>query len=167
MAKSVIINEIQYPNVPEIHVPLSTGSGEAVFYDTSGATADATKVLAGETVYANGLVTGSMPNNGAVTATITTKAQSVAIGEGYHNGSGSVSISATEQAKIVSSAILSGHTILGVSGASANVNTADATATASQIVSGATAYVNGSKITGALTAVNVSQDSTTKVLTIS
>lgn len=167
MAKSVIINEITYPNVPEIHVPLSSGSGEAVFYDTSGATADASKVLAGETVYADGLVTGSMPNNGAVTSTISTKAQSVPIGEGYHNGNGSVSISATEQAKIVSSAILGGHTILGVSGESANVNTADATATASQIVSGATAYVNGSKITGALTAVSVSQDSTTKVLTIS
>ena len=167
MAKSVIINEITYPNVPEIHVPLSTGSGEAVFYDTSGATADATKVLTGETVYANGLVTGSMPNNGAVTSTITTKAQSVAIAEGYHSGGGSVSIATAQQNLIVSGNIRSGVSILGVSGSSAVVNTADANATASQIVSGATAYVNGSKITGALTAVNVSQDSTTKVLTIS
>lgn len=167
MAKSVIINEIQYPNVPEIHVPLSTGSGEAVFYDTSGATADATKVLAGETVYANGLVTGSMPNNGAVTAFITAKSQGITIAEGYHNGSGSVSIDANERNKIVTGNIKSGVTILGVSGKSSVVDTASATATASQIVSGATAYVNGSLITGALTAVNVSQDSTTKVLTIS
>lgn len=167
MAKSVIINEITYPNVPEIHVPLSTGSGEAVFYDTSEATADATKVLTGETVYANGLVTGSMPNNGAVTAFITAKSQGITIAEGYHNGSGSVSIDANERNKIVTGNIKSGVTILGVSGKSSVVDTASATATASQIVSGATAYVNGSLITGALTAVNVSQDSTTKVLTIS
>ena len=108
-----------------------------------------------------------MPNNGAVTSTITTKAQSVAIAEGYHSGGGSVSIATAQQNLIVSGNIRSGVSILGVSGSSAVVNTADANATASQIVSGATAYVNGSKITGALTAVNVSQDSTTKVLTIS
>ena len=63
--------------------------------------------------------------------------------------------------------IKSGVTILGVSGSSTVVDTKDATAAAGTIVSGKTAYVNGAKITGSLTTVAaVSQDSTTKVLTI-
>lgn len=167
MAKNVVINEVTYSNVPQVEIPLAAGSGNAVFYDTTGATATADKVLAGETVYSNGLVTGSMPNNGAISQNITTKAQSVTIAEGYHNGSGSVSIATAEQNKIVTGNIKSGVTILGVSGKASVVDTADATATSAQIVNGATAYVNGSKVTGALTAVSVSQNASTKVLTIS
>lgn len=40
-------------------------------------------------------------------------------------------------------------------------------AAAAQIVNGYSAYVNGAKVDGSCTLVNVSQDSTTKVLTIS
>lgn len=60
--------------------------------------------------------TGSMTNNGAVSGTISTKAGTYTIPAGYHNGSGSVAISSTEQAKIISSNIKSGVTILGVAG---------------------------------------------------
>lgn len=45
--------------------------------------------------------------------------------------------------------------------------TSDATAAAANILSGFTAYGASGKITGEATAANISQDSTTKVLTIS
>lgn len=47
------------------------------------------------------------------------------------------------------------------------VDTSDADATVAQIAQGATAYVNGTKLVGTMTAAAVSQDGTTKVLTIS
>lgn len=60
MAKSVIIRGTTYPDVPYISVPLSTGSGNANFYDTSAADIDATKVIQGYTAYgANGQISGS------------------------------------------------------------------------------------------------------------
>lgn len=166
MAKNVIINGVTYQNVPQVEIPLSSGSGNAVFYDTTDGTASAGDVLSGKTAYSSGLITGSMTNNGAVSGTISTKAGTYTIPAGYHNGSGSVAISSTEQAKVVTGNIRAGVTLLGVSGKASVVDTADATATASQILSGTSAYVNGSKINGSLTAVTVSQNATTKVLTI-
>lgn len=57
-----------------------------------------------------------MPNRGSVTGTITTKAQQYTIQQGYHDGSGKVSISTTEQNKIIAGNIKSGVQILGVTG---------------------------------------------------
>lgn len=60
MAKNVIINGISYTAVPYINVPLSTGNGNATFYDTSNATASASSILNGFSAYtASGLVNGS------------------------------------------------------------------------------------------------------------
>lgn len=85
--------------------------------DTSDATAAVAEILAGKTAYARGgKLTGTMPNNGAVSGTISTKAQKVSIAQGYHDGSGNVSISATEQAKIIAANIKQGVSILGVTG---------------------------------------------------
>ena len=85
--------------------------------DTSDATAAQAEILLSKTAYVNGVkLTGTMPNNGAVTGTISTKAQQYTIAQGYHDGSGKVSIASTEQAKIIAGNIKSGVQILGVTG---------------------------------------------------
>ena len=85
--------------------------------DTTDANASASEILNGQTAYVNkNKVTGSMPNNGAVSGTISTKAGTYTVPLGYHDGSGSVGIASTEQAKIIATNIKSGVTILGVTG---------------------------------------------------
>ena len=85
--------------------------------DTSDADAVASEILATKTAYVNGSkVTGSMPNRGSVAGTISTKAGTYSIQNGYHDGSGTVGIDATEQAKIIAENIKDGVQILGVTG---------------------------------------------------
>lgn len=85
--------------------------------DTTDATAAASEILATKTAYVNkSKITGQMTNNGAVTGTITTKAQEYTIPQGFHDGSGKVSIDSTEQGKIIAGNIKSGVSILGVTG---------------------------------------------------
>ena len=85
--------------------------------DTTDADATASEILYGKTAYVNkNKITGQMTNNGAVTGTITTKAQEYTVPAGYHDGTGKVGIDSTEQAKIIASNILMGVTILGVTG---------------------------------------------------
>ena len=85
--------------------------------DTSEDTAAVGEILAGKTAHARGaLLTGTMTNVGAQTGTITTKEQQVTITQGYHDGSGKVSIASAEQAKIIANNIREGITILGVLG---------------------------------------------------
>lgn len=85
--------------------------------NTQDATATAAEILTGKTAYnkANKL-TGTMKNNGAVTGTISAKAGVYTVPQGYHDGSGKVSIASTEQQKIVPENIRDGVTILGVEG---------------------------------------------------
>ena len=85
--------------------------------DTSEDTAQVGEILSGKTAHARGtLLTGTMPNNGAVSGVITTKAQEYSVPQGYHDGSGKVKIDTTEQAKIIDSNIKAGVQILGVTG---------------------------------------------------
>lgn len=134
MAQNVVINSVTYANVPEVDIPKS-GGGTAKFYDTSDADVTSADLLTGKTAFgSSGSVSGGMANNGSTSGTISTKAGTVTIPSGYTSG-GTVSISSTEQSKIIASNIKSGVTLLGVA--------------------------------GSLALPTISQDSTTKILSIS
>lgn len=103
----------------KFHLPSGAqGTGACTYNaDTSDATAVAAEILTGKTAYKNGSkLTGTMANRGAVNGTISTKAGQYTVPQGYHDGSGKVSIDATEQAKLVATNIRQGITILGVEG---------------------------------------------------
>lgn len=135
MAQNVKINGVTYDSVPSVNIPKSAG-GTAIFHDVAGANVAAGDVRSGKVFFgASGQDTGTLAEVSVSSTSITAKGQSVAIPAGIHAGGQSVSISSTEQAKIIASNIKSGVTILGVQ--------------------------------GGLSAATVSQDSSTKVLTIS
>ena len=168
MAKSVIINGNIYPDAPYVDIPKSDSSGDARFYDTTDATATAAHTLAGDTFYNDGLKTGTMPNNGDTSGTISTKNGTVSIPSGYTSG-GSVGISTTEKNKIIAGNIKAGVSILGQQGSSTVVDTAISSggATASTIINGNKAYVNGALVEGTATVPTIVQNATTHALRIS
>ena len=103
----------------KFHLPSGAQGTGSCNYDayTSDATASAAEILATKTAYKNGSkLTGTMTNRGSVTGTISTKAQEYTIQAGYHDGTGKVSISSTEQAKIIAGNIKNGVELLGVTG---------------------------------------------------
>lgn len=84
--------------------------------DTQDATVAVAEILEGKTAYARGTkLTGTMPNKGAVSGTITDKT-AYTIPMGFHDGSGTVSLDATESAKLIAGNIKKDVTILGVTG---------------------------------------------------
>lgn len=129
---SVVINSVVYADCPEVNIP-KNGGGTAKFYYTGDANASAGDILTGKSAFgASGSVSGSMANNGSTSGTIGTKAGTVTIPAGYTSG-GTVSL--TNVSDCVSGNILSGKSILGIS--------------------------------GSLQMPTISQDSTTKILSIS
>ncbi len=115
MAQNVIINGVTYQSVPEVDIPKS-GGGTAKFFDTASANLAAGDLLTGKTAFgASGSVSGNMANNGATGGSISTKAGTVTIPAGYTTG-GSVSLAAAAVSDLVAGNILSGKTVLGISG---------------------------------------------------
>jgi len=135
------------------------------------ATAAATQILSGYTAWVNGSkVTGSMANNGAVSKILDAGTMSYTIPEGYHNGSGKVSVAKSNTYKSTaagtnlntganwSASLNCGESVTVGAGAvyAGKVTAASlssqtsATATDAQILSGYTAWVNGSEVTGTI-----------------
>ena len=155
-------------------VTASTLSGQ------TGGTATAAQILEDETAWVGGVkLTGTMPNNGAVSATLSANG-TYTIPAGYHDGTGKVTQSLTTKAaatitpgttnqtissgvylsgvqtikgdaNLVSANIKAGVSIFGVSGNSNVVDTSAGTATAAQMLSGSKAYVDGALVTGTMT----------------
>ena len=164
-AVSVVINDVTYANCPAVQIPKS-GSGTAEFFEISDTTAVAGDVLSGKYFYRSD---GTKTQGSIATKTssdLTASTLTVTAPAGYYASAASKTLS---DASLVSGNIKSGATIFGVSGATNVVDTtisSDAAA-ASTIINGKKAYVNGSLVTGQASMPTISQDSTTKVLSIS
>lgn len=93
-------------------------TGTCDFDVNSGdATVQVAEMLSGKTAYARGTkLTGTMPNKGAVALSISAVNDELTIAQGYHDGSGKVSIAAAEKLKLIAANIKQGITILGVTG---------------------------------------------------
>lgn len=99
--------------------------------DQTTGTGTAADVLKGKIVWVNGKeITGTMPNNGAVSSTLAAGG-SYTVPMGYHNGAGKISAKTLAEQTV-------------------------GNATATDIMSGKTAWVNGKQITGTVTVITPS-----------
>ena len=146
MAQNVVINGVTYQNVPEVDIPLS-GGGTAKFFDTTiedGAGASASDILSGKKALVNGQeVTGNISSKAAATYTPTTSSQTITAGQYL---SGAQTIEAVVCTNLTAANIANGVTVK---------------------IGTATDDDSVASVTGSLSAAVISQDGTTKVLSIS
>lgn len=120
MAKNVVIRDVTYQSVPSVKIPLSGGSGEAEFIDTSDATLDsASKLPSGTSAYANGVkYNGTAAENDS--DDITVSGATVTVPAGFYSEQASKSVasgSATAPNNIVgtSAAVSTGNNTITLS----------------------------------------------------
>ena len=151
--------------------------GTLTSLDTSDADATEGQILSGKTAYVNGeKVTGilsfgttlsrqgslSVSDSNVVTATTTLDSNFCIYSDDSTPRQARLTLTASQVAEsigLTADKLVTGNTILGITGTTtAGVDTSDATATAEDIASGETAYVNGEKITGTVTVIDNNTD---------
>ena len=220
MAKDVVIRNVTYSDVPSVSIPLSSGSGDATFVDTSDATlSSGAQMLDGATAYADGTkYTGTIASKSA--SDLTASGATVTVPSGYYSAQATKSVdngSATAPASIsgtsasvstgtntltltksvsVTPTVTAGYVSSGTAGNSSVSLTASVTTksaatitpttsaqtiasgtylTGTQTISGDTNLVSGNivagksifGVSGSAQIPSITQDSTTKVLSIS
>ena len=140
---SVVINNVQYASVPQVQIP-KVGGGTATFYDATDETITAADILNGKKgIGASGEVTGTIQSKAAESYNPSTSDQTINANQYL---SGAQTIRAVVVSGLSASVVASGVTVkVGCS--------ADDDCVAS--------------ITGTLASPVISQDSTSKVLSIS
>ena len=140
---SIVINGITYQNVPEVDIPKS-GGGTAKFYDATEETVTAGDMLSGvKAIGASGEVTGNIASKAAATITPSSSSQTIAAQQYL---SGAQTIEAVVCSNLTAANIKSGVTV------KVGTSTDDDSVTS---------------VTGQLALPSISQDSTTKILSIS
>jgi hypothetical protein len=136
---NLIVN-LRYESVSNSFILQGKGGGGT----STGGTATAAQILAPATATVNsGQITGTITTKTAQTYTPNTVNQTIAAGQ--YLGDVQTILGDPD---LVSANIKAGANIFGVAGKTSVVETSSATATAAQILSGKTGYVNGSLITG-------------------
>lgn len=143
MAQNVVINGVTYSDVPEVDIPKS-GGGTAKFYDSSGATVTAGDMLNGvKAIGTNGEVTGNISSKAAATYTPSNTAQTIAAQQYL---AGAQTIEAVICTNLTASNIKSGVTVK---------------------IGTATDDDSVASIPGSLDVPTISQNSSSKILSIS
>lgn len=143
MAQNVIINGVTYQNVPEVDIPKS-GGGTAKFWDTAGANIAAGDLRNGKKGFgASGEVTGSMTEKASASYNPSTADQTIGANQ-YLTGVQTIKA-------VTTSNLLAQYIANGVVVKVGCQDDDDCVAS----------------VTGSLTTPTVSQDSSTKVLSIS
>lgn len=144
------------------------------YQDTTNVDATAADVLEGKTIVTStGEVEGTMPNNGAVSQVLTVSTTSYTVPEGYHDGTGTVSIvtetktaTPTKSSQTINPStgkVLSSVTVAAIPAAYQDVTNVDATA-ADVLAGKVIVAADGTEVTGTMTdnaAVSRTLDATT------
>ena len=160
--KSATPTKSQQTVSPDEGKVLSSVTVEAIpdeYVDTTDGTATAAQILTGRTAYVAGeKVTGTMPNNSPAATVLDTETASYTIPAGYHDGTGSVSLSLETKSATPTKAqqtiepsdgkVLSAVTVEAIP--AQYVDTSSGTAAAGDILAGKIAFVDGERVTGSM-----------------